>query len=378
MTASVIALTTGKEGWGLGLYALIPIIWGAARTKSEAFWILMIFYLVASRGVYSGTPVFFGDGHPFFGLLLWITSALTLSLPWMALWSGTVSTKGKFLRLLLILFSISIPPIGLWGWCNPLLSAGYIFPRSGVMGLICMYCLWAALWAAKRNTREIRLAVAAVLVMLALFPRATESPVNWETINTSFGRLYSGSDDTLGVYERHCVLGNMLGRTKLKYVVMPETVAGWWGDNTEELWSGITNQFAVSDRTYFIGAEVTKLGTKKYYNVVQVRGANHAVIAQRIPVPISMYRPWSDTGAIADMFGSGICEIGDQKIGVLICYEPFVFWPCFLTMLSSPDVLVIVSNSWWAKHTNLPVLSDQCSASWALLFAKPIVRAKNL
>lgn len=376
--AILIGLTTGQDGWGLGLYALIPILWGAARSKAESFCIMMVFYLTASRGVFGGAPVFFGDGHPFRGFALWVASAFMLSIPWAALWCRETSAANKFFRLCLVLLLIILPPIGLWGWCNPLLSAGYIFPHTRFWGLLYLYLIWVVVWI--KDSQVIRLSVSVFLVVVSLLVQVSvtpDSPVEWDAICTSFGRLYSGSDDTLGVYERHQTLAFLLRQTNRKYIVMPETVAGWWGNNTEELWQDVTKIYFESGRTYFVGAEVAKPGSKKYFNAVQIRGANHNTIAQRIPVPISMYKPWRDDGAIADIFGLGISKVDDQRIGILICYEPFLFMPSLVTLLAAPDVLVVISNSWWAKDTNLPALSDQCAVGWALLFDVPLVISKN-
>jgi hypothetical protein len=43
-----------------------------------------------------------------------------------------------------------------------------------------------------------------------------------------------------------------------------------------------------------------------------------------------------------------------------------------------PDVLVAISNSWWSRTTNIPLLSDKSITSWALLFDVPLVLSKNI
>jgi apolipoprotein N-acyltransferase len=203
----------------------------------------------------------------------------------------------------------------------------------------------------------------------------------WQGINTGFGKLYSGSDDTLSLYERQRTLAALLKASDGKYVVLPETVAGFWSDLTESLWDDTTDNFRMDGRTYFVGAEIYKEGIKKYYNAVQVRGQNNDTVKQRYPVPLSMWRPLSDTGAIADWFSAkhGITIIDGKRVAVLICYEPYLYYPSLVTMiLGNPEIIVAVSNSWWCKNTNLPYVSDKSVDSWGLLYGIPVVTAKNM
>jgi apolipoprotein N-acyltransferase len=144
------------------------------------------------------------------------------------------------------------------------------------------------------------------------------------------------------------------------------------------LWSGTLDAFASKGRTLFIGAETSKRGTKKYYNVVQIRGDNRATVEQRYPVPFSMWNPFRETGTVANWFGGdGTVKIDGKSVGVLICFESYIYFPSLVTMMSRPDVLVAVSNVWWAKTTNIPLLMDKCVASWALLFDVPVVISRN-
>jgi apolipoprotein N-acyltransferase len=93
-----------------------------------------------------------------------------------------------------------------------------------------------------------------------------------------------------------------------------------------------------------------------------------------------MWRPFSQNGAIADWFDKkqGIALVDGKRIGVLICYEPYLFLPPLMTMLGKPDVLVAVSNSWWSRGTNIPAISDGFMKSWALLFNVPLVISRNI
>lgn len=285
----------------------------------------------------------------------------------------------KALRLSLILFLLAVPPLGMWGWSNPFLATGNLLPGFGFAGMILLFAFWVANGVSRRT--EIRLCSVMIILMMTLlvdlFAAVPAHSAEWYGARTSFGRLMSGSDDTMGIYERHKKLRGQLFANDAKFVVLPETVAGSWSSLTESLWQSETDRFARDGRTYFVGAEVWETPTR-YRNVAQIRGAHNMTFTQRYPVPVAMWRPWGDGGAVSDITGSGVVDLDGVRVGIWICFEPYLFTPCFITMWNRPDVIVVPSNSWWARETSLPTHSDQCVRSWSLLFGVPAVISKNL
>jgi apolipoprotein N-acyltransferase len=283
-----------------------------------------------------------------------------------------------------IFIFLTFPPLGLWGWGSPLLCAGYLLPGTREAGPLLLLIVWPALWHCAGERRGAFRAAIAVTVLYAAFMSPSSrlqarSPEDWKGLYTPFGMLYSGSSNAASAYLRYRMLSVVLEKTTAKYIVLPETIAGWWGTPTEDLWRPTTDLFASQGRTYFVGAETPLRGTKKYYNVVQIRGSNHGTVEQRYPVPFSMWNPFREKGAVANFFrGGGVARVDDLSVGILICYEPYLYYPSIMTLVRRPDVLVVVSNSWWSRTTNIPLLSDKCAVSWALLFDVPLVLSKNI
>jgi hypothetical protein len=382
-------LCHGSTTFNLAPFVFFPVMCLTSPGKKTAYTHASLYYIAASWGVYGGAPVFFGVTSlaPILGLFFWLGTALSLALPWGIFWTeASASTRIKAIRLMAALALVIFPPLGLYGWANPLLCAGYLLPGAGVAGIAVVISAWVAvmhLQVAHRRAYKPLLFGLGVFALTMSF-RPSDCPLrgaeDWENIDTEFGRLYSGSDDTLSQLERFETLARLLRQSKGKYVVLPETVGGFWGDTTEDIWNEISEEFKDAGRTYLVGAETCKEGTAKYFNVVQVRGANKDTIQQRYPVPVSMWKPYSETGAAASWFEkkNGLAVIDGKRVGILICYEPYLYIPCFITVaLKNPDVLVAVSNSWWCRDTNLPAVSDNAICSWALLFDVPVVIAKN-
>jgi hypothetical protein len=381
----------GSAHLNLAPFFFAPVMFITAPSRKNAFMRASAYYLTAPYGILGGAPVFFGVQTlaPLFGFIFWVTTALSLSLPWAIFWRpptpGVKPPRRNLLFLLLTLLTLCLPPIGLWGWVNPLLCAGYLLPGAGFMGILAVISLWWLLSFFysfnRRIYRALLFGIGCYALLMAADVVPPPRPNGWEGIHTSYGKLYSGSDDTLSQYERYLTLKMALRKSTAKYVVLPETVAGYWSVLTESVWAATTEEYRKEGRTYIVGAEIYKDGTAKYYNAAMIRGANSGAIYQRYPVPVSMWRPFSDTGAIADWFGgkNGIAVIDGQKAAILICYEPYLYYPCLVTMLfGRADLIVAISNSWWCKETNLPTLSDKSVFSWAKLYDIPAVTAKNM
>jgi hypothetical protein len=397
--ALLIGVNAGARSINFAAFFFIPVVWFMAPSRGVAYLSVFAFYLSASFGIVASAPIYFNLGASVWKTLrylslLWVGASLALALPWGLLWTYPhVSFRSKLLRILGIFALLTFPPIGLWGWGSPLLCAGYLLPYTREAGIVLLLLLWPALWhcAGKKGKQGKQVkkrgvfwaAVAAIFLYTAYMSPSsrlqTRSPEDWQGIYTPFGMLYSGSDNAASAYLRYQMLSVIMEKTAAKYIVLPETIAGWWGHPTEELWRPTTELFASQGRTFFVGAETSLRGTKKYYNVVQVRGNNYGTVEQRYPVPVSMWNPFKETGAVANFFGGdGIVKVDDLSVGILVCYEPYLYYPCLMTLTRRPDVLVAVSNSWWSRTTNIPLLSDKSVTSWALLFDVPLVLSKNI
>jgi apolipoprotein N-acyltransferase len=147
-------------------------------------------------------------------------------------------------------------------------------------------------------------------------------------------------------------------------------------------WERFFEPFAEKGTIFIAGAEIPGDGGMKYDNaMVSCEGKRkHQVARQRFPVPFSMYRPFSGTGANAYLSSRGevsMMNIKGKKPGFLVCYEQFLVWP-FLTLLSqTPDVIVAPSNLWWCKDTSLPGIQAATVRLWAALFGAPVVASVN-
>jgi apolipoprotein N-acyltransferase len=381
----------GERWIGLaGLLGLVPLLWLETNTRRSGFLTVFAFYLVFSRGILPGAAVFFRDGSLIRSFVLWVSSAFALTLSWGLLWND--SRKRKAFGILLAVLSSVLPPLGLIGWGNCLTAAGLFFPGAGWFGIFLMLALYIGA-AVSRRLRAVLivlvLMVTPFLTVPALAERIAIDDVTILGLNTSFGRMASGSGDFDAQFEREQAvfrhIREMERSGELKsadIVVLPETVIGRMNPSVRRRWERFFDPFVKQGTVFIAGAEIPSAGGMKYDNaMVLFEGeGKHEVALQRFPVPFSMYRPFSGTGANAYLSSFGeasVMKIMGKKLGVLVCYEQFLTWP-FLTLLSQkPDVILASSNLWWCKDTSLPGIQRATVLLWAWLFGVAVVGSVN-
>jgi apolipoprotein N-acyltransferase len=90
-----------------------------------------------------------------------------------------------------------------------------------------------------------------------------------------------------------------------------------------------------------------------------------------------MWNPFRRDSAHSDWFGSGTVQIGNERAGIIICYEQLIAWPVLMTMTKHPTVLLGSANDYWAQGTTIPRFQRTAMRSWARLFGLPCLFAIN-
>jgi apolipoprotein N-acyltransferase len=275
--------------------------------------------------------------------------------------------------------------MSLIGIINPLMASGTIFKGWGFMGMIAMLGIYA-LCSLSRKTAYAVLCVIAAFTMLP--PNSWYEPLEAKgimAVNTSFGRLGSGSFNFERDYERANMVFKELRKLEIaqseaEIIVLPETVAGRLNRTGLELWRSEI-QKSLPGKTVIFGAELPAGDGRKYDNTMVIfHKGKTAVSRQRIPVLYSMYRgPFAKTGANLYLWDCGILPLPEgKKAAVIVCYEAFLTWPFITSMIQKPDVIICAANLWWCRETSLPVTQRNVVLLWANTFGVPAVFALNI
>lgn len=382
---SGLAFLLGCLSWGaaprvLAFLPLVTLLWARSGSRRSAFVVMASYYLGASRGLLGGASVFFQDPDGmrswWSGAVIWIAPNALLA----AVWAGAWGTRFLALRALAALAIVSAPPIGVVGWANPLTAAGDLFPGLGWLGL----CLTLALTCSIASAPTCRVLAALGIAMAAAGAAkcigvADVTSTTWVAIDTKLGK---GADDGGDGFEQMQGLQREVEGAAARapigaFIVLPELVAGDWSvDRT--WWSPVDRLLKKRGQTLVMGAHVAEVGSRKSVNALFTIGAAAGVVMpDRVPVPVSMWRPWSDEGTRSAWFAPGVGRVGSRRVGHLVCYEQLLIWPALVSAAGSPDVLVGAANDWWARDTSIPAIQRQAVTAWGRLFGRPVVFAAN-
>ncbi|MDB5614966.1 MAG: conjugal transfer protein TraB [Devosia sp.] len=357
------------DPWALPLAMMFPAVWSLAGSRFGAALIAGAYFLGASRGLPEGVSNFFGSDI-FLGLSLWAGASLAFVGVLAVCWSrreGWRQARNYFLANVLM----SVPPLGIVGWANPVTAAGIMFPGWGWWGLGATIVLLMV------STTRFRWPAIVIISALALFSAVTwtapASPAGWRGIDTSF---VSGRD-------QYADYGQQLSTIALvreavadgaEVVVLPESAFGIWTPTNEALWR---RGLAGLDVTV-VGGAVMLTGTGYDNLMVSISADNSAVLYhQRMPVPVSMWQPWTTGGATADFFGNSVVELDGLRLAMLLCYEQMLVWPVLHSVMLDADLAIATGNGWWTGSTSIVPIQRASSTAWASLFGLPLIMSFN-
>lgn len=366
------AIFLGMAAWSGNFYSfplalVFPALWRATPTRMDCFLVSSAYHMASAFPLLVGSAGYFGLFTT--GPLLWLLSGLVMGIPWYALWRADRLRRLSMLPLILVLSAT--PPIGIVGWANPLTAAGVLFPGAKWMGLLLTMALIIILATSHR------LAIMATILFLGfsviMNPVAvkTKKTDGWRGIDTRFDFSLTGYDISKEM-GRLLAVQSIARKTDEKIMVFPESIVQQWDDVLQVYWEELTN-----GKTLFIGA-ITKIDSKTDNLVIELSDKETRIVyRQRMPIPLVMWRPWSDHGFIANWFDHPVFNADDQKVAPLICYEALLMWPVLQSMWYEPDVLLVICNDWWTANTSIPKIQKSAVSAWARLFDTELIMAIN-
>lgn len=369
-SASVGAIAWSGNLFTLPVAVLLPTLWAFAPNRLVAGLVSLAYFLAASRGLPVGVATYYASDI-WLGLGLWFAASCSFVAVHAALWSPKAGWQ-RPLRYLAVGMLMSVPPFGIVGWASPITAAGVMFPGWSWLGLVVTGFGLSAMTT--------RFWPATVVVFAIAYGFAATNwsdpnpPEGWVGIDTTFNYQsagqyadYTQQIATIGLVRRAAENG-------AERIVLPESALGTWTPTTERLW--IRN---LADLDVVVAGGAIVLNATGYDNVmVEVSGEGARILyRERMPAPVSMWRPWASGGATAQIFGNPTGSFAGASIAPLICYEQLVVWPVVQSMLFHPEVIVATGNGWWTHGTNIVAIQEASIKAWASLFGLPLVFALN-
>ena len=397
-----LAVSSAQPAGIVAAFLLLPAFTFRQPSRRSCYAAATGYYAGALWPLAVGAKNFFGPDVSVIGAMaFWAVCAMLLALPYALLW--THKTGQLLWRAPVALLIGVVPPLGLIGFAAPLTAAGFLFPAWSWAGLAFSLVGYGLIGAYPRAGFLSFTAVA--LVANILYRGDAKPPSDWQAVDTHFGGISHGPVTPLREYLAAQAIQNDARASSAKVVVFPESVVPRWTVSTDLFWKPAIDVLRRDGKIVLIGAlipeslrlsnadfrSVTDLLRSaheprpvarqaepySYRNVAIIRGAQSGIFLQRVPVPISVWKPFSRGGAPLDLGGLAVVELGGERAALLICYEQVIPWTVLTAALAHPTLFVGMSNDHWATGTPIPQWQALCLRAWSRLFWVPYLLAVN-
>lgn len=350
---------------------LLPLLYFYIEKRVLFFLLALGYYLGASRGLFWGTAVFYEKY--LYAVSIYTGAALIVAAAWVIFWGRSVKQKIFYFVITQLLLSVS--PVAFISWANPMQSAGILFPGWGFWGFMAMFFL-ICFAAYKHYTKE-KVALFSFLVFsLSIYNyQYIDIPKNDTVEEVHSNLLYAtGELDPLLEFERQRKFLKIANESSMPYVLLPESSVGFVSPAQQMIWSGLQDKKVLAG-----GHQVSKHNPKEYFNLLYeiTNKSIKPIYFQRVPVPISMWKPWSDAGTYAALLDNPVIEYEGEKTAVLICYEQLIVPTYLHSLVEQPKKILAVSNLWWARGTSILNIQKQTMSLWSMLFDVPVYFSYN-
>ncbi len=350
----------GGDFWWLGPLSSLILPFGIPTMNSriERFLAAFIYFAAGSCGLVPGSGVFFGTGVESYilGSILWLVSSAALAAPWAFASTGYMSVVALVIDV--------IPPLGLFGWLSPLAAAGVLFPGAGLFGIIFL------LVGVSQTRGSLRIGIALIVAFTFLDQRTIHNSDQFAGVNTHLGKM---PENPIGQIQRNYELIQTISNSDKKFVVMPETMANYLPGTIHQF-----QNYLPPGKSILIG--VTTIGPrgKMSDSIAEISHNDSKIVFNAaFPVPVSMWHPWSSKPGYDASWSEPVRKIGGQRVGAVICYDQLLVWPWLQAAFNRPQIVLAISNDWWARGTGIPTIQRDTALAWSRLIGANLVSAEN-
>jgi hypothetical protein len=350
-------------------FGLVPLV-ARQRGSSGRFIAAIGYYACGSIPIVATIGGYWGADHRALGIGAWLGASLLLAAPWAA-----ASTSGRALGALV---ATALPPLGVIGWLSPLNATGALFPGTGWIGLALLCVGVLALYGTDRIRTALLVSLGLVVVVSNLIYREPMALQGWSGVDTS---IRPARGDIFGAIRNNQeVIGAGIAHgSGARVMVFPEAILDDWRPGTREQFS-----LAVpAGQVWILGADTASSDAL----VTATRGESPSRPLTRAAGLIlgGNWLPGSRQ-TLRPAWWEPVFLVEHRRVWAALCVEQLQPWTWLEAMLQRPDVVLALSNGWWAEPPVPPWLpagsaaldiEQASSRAWSRLMHSPVVWAVN-
>ena len=365
-------LAGGTSLLGPAASIALPIAAALATDRKSRFAAAAAYYLIGSSPIVGAVRGYWGPGHDLAGIGAWLAASAALAAPW-ALASSAIG-------VVFAILATALPPLGVIGWLSPLNAAGVLFPGTRLVGVILLIGLLAAV-AAVVSRRPLAPPVrhrlhagiagsAALSILLVAFAPTLQVPPGWAGVSTAV--LPARGNMITEIRNNNAIIRSITGQAPNAGVVAaPESVVDGWFPGTQQQFS----HAVPAGQTWILGVQADSKDA-----VYIVRPGKPPAKPVALAAGLLLGGDWipSRAGSLTPAWWQRVFSINGKRVWAALCIEQVQPWTWMEAAIQRADVVLAMTNSWWATTGNrAPDIQAASTRAWARLLGAPVILAEN-
>lgn len=377
------------SGHWLVMVSVIPLmVWGLARTRLRAG-LVMAAYLCVSGITAPQVIAHYMQWPQTLGILLHVLYSAIYGLFWGVLSAPKGSLIRRYAHMLLGIVVLSIPPLGVVFYGNPMFGSGALYPGLGIVGLVFTTGLIVAVWSTRQAGAShlgwlflvgmLFLSVVANAMQLRQHAEPSSNIAKVKVMNMNVGSYPHGVEQR---YRFHLSLVSeieswILSGDESQILLLPEAIAGRLEPRFAWLWDEVAVTAAHRNKTVAFG--LLDGGSTEIRNTLTLVGAHNATLMATATVPIGMWNPLRTHGHAPQRWFEppDQIEILGNTTGALLCWEELLLWSWLRHAQHNTTMMLIGANSWFDPSNSVDRAQQISTWSMSRLLGITAYRAAN-
>lgn len=392
-----VGLATGWLAWQsehcLVLLFVLPLAAAHARRRWQVFALMAGYFAAGSASLPGVTHVFFQNPSPF--VAYGAPAALTalLAAPFM-LFDPAASRRRRAATYSIALIALTVPPIGMFAWMNPLMLAGTLYPHTGLAGVAATALLMAALAATPGRQRASEYRTYAAVVLLIAASVLTVHHYGYVSEHLGASLDYAAVDmqsppsdtahgQTMRTETAVRAMHEAVALPWSKIIVLPESAVSPYRPVDEIMLFPPSDEARTKGKALVFGAVI--LGPNHTWRDVvmgagvlaNADGAPRILDEPRLLMPIGNWHLGFPGGATPHPFSTDRGEIDGRPVAWSICFEDTVLWPHWYLLAGDPTAMLSLGNDWALRGTFAEWIQHLSAKQLARMAGVPLIAARN-